>query len=206
MTGWVRKLGIAVHVVLSVGWLGAIAAFLALSVAAVGADETVSRAAFIGMGSVGRWVLVPLSLGALLSGVVQALATKWGLFRHYWVLVKLLLTIAATAILLLHQFTAVEQAARLALQASAAHSSHLHGFGTQLLADATLAAVALLIITLIAIYKPWGLVPLTRRADRKVSSARPWSLRWLVAAMIVFIAAFVALHLTGRSPHHSHGH
>jgi hypothetical protein len=47
------------------------------------------------MDLIGRWVLVPLSLGALASGIVQSIGTKWGLVRHYWVLVKLLLTIAA---------------------------------------------------------------------------------------------------------------
>jgi hypothetical protein len=163
MTGWVRKLGIAVHVVLSVGWLGAVAAFLALALAAWGPDQAVSRAAFVVMGLIGRWVIVPLSLGALVSGVVQSIATKWGLVRHYWVLVKLLLTIAATALLLLHQFTAVEEGARLALLAGADIGGTLHGLGVQLLADAALGAVVLTIITVIGIYKPWGLTPFAKR-------------------------------------------
>jgi hypothetical protein len=162
MTGWVRKLGIVVHVVLSAGWLGAVAAFLALALAALGSDQALSRAAFVGMDLIGRWVLVPLSVGALASGIVQSIGTKWGLVRHYWVLVKLLLTIASTAILLLHQFTAVEEAARLATQTAAGTSEPLRRFGIQLLADAGLAAVVLTIITVIAIYKPWGLTPFAK--------------------------------------------
>lgn len=207
MTGWVRKLGIVVHVALSVGWLGAVAAFVALALAALGADQALSRAAFVGMDLIGRWVLVPLSLGALASGIVQSIGTKWGLVRHYWVLVKLLLTIVATAVLLLHQFTAVEEAARLAMQSAADISGPLRRFGIQLLADAGLAAVALAIITVIAIYKPWGLTPFAKGAPgaQPVVTER-WSLRVLVAAIIAFVVAFVTLHLSGRSLHHSQGH
>lgn len=164
MTGWVRKLGVVVHVVLSVGWLGAVAAFLALALAALGSDQALSRAAFVGMDLIGRWVLVPLSLGALASGIVQSIGTKWGLVRHYWVLVKLLLTIAATAAFLLHQLTAVEEAARVAMQTATKVSDPVRPFGIHLLADAGLAAVVLTIITVIAIYKPWGLTPFAKGA------------------------------------------
>jgi hypothetical protein len=207
MTGWARKLGIAVHVVLSVGWLGAVAAFLALAFAALQSDQALSRAAFVGMGLIGRWVLVPLSLGALASGIVQSIGTKWGLVRHYWVLVKLLLTIAATAVLLLHQFTAVEEAARLAEQSAAGISEPLRRFGIQLLADAGLAAAVLTIITVIAIYKPWGSTPFAKGAPAgRAPGPQRWGLRLLVGAIIAFVVAFVTLHLSGRSLHHNHGH
>lgn len=206
MTGWVRKLGIVVHVALSVGWFGAVAAFLALAFAAVGSDPAMARAAFVGMDVIGSWALVPLSLGALASGIVQSIATKWGLVRHYWVVVKLLLTMAATAVLLLHQFTAVEEAARLAMQ-STADIGILRRFGIQLLADAGLAAVVLTIITVIAVYKPWGPTPFARGTPAaQPLGAQPWSLRVLVAAIIAFVVGFMALHLTGRGLHHSQGH
>lgn len=207
MTGWVRKVGIVVHVVLSVGWLGAVAAFLALALAALGSGQALSRAAFVGMDVIGRWVLVPLSLGALASGIVQSIGTKWGLLRHYWVLVKLLLTVAATAVLLLHQFTAVEEAARVAMQTAVEVSGLLRRFGIQLLADAGLAAVVLTIITVIAIYKPWGLTPFAKAVPAvQAGRQQRWSLRLLVGAIIAFVVAFVTLHLSGRSLHHSQGH
>src|SRR5919202_2757484 len=103
MTPRVRKLALTVQVVSSVGWLGAVAASLALATAGLaGEDAQVVRAAYLAMNSIGEGVLVPLALTSLLSGVVQALGTKWGLFRHYWVLMKLLITIFATIVLLLH--------------------------------------------------------------------------------------------------------
>ncbi|MDF3068468.1 MAG: putative rane protein [Polyangiaceae bacterium] len=159
------------------------------------------------MDVIGRWVLVPLSLGALTSGIVQSIGTKWGLVRHYWVLVKLLLTTAATAVLLLHQFTAVEEAARVATQTTAEVSEPLRRFALELLADAGLAAVVLTFITAISIYKPWGSTSFRKAAPAVRSpGTQRWSLRLLLGAIIALIAAFVTLHLNGRSHHHSHGH
>src|SRR5436190_2002841 len=104
MTSSIRKLGLTLHVVVSVGWVGAVAAFLSLAIAATNGDDATARAAYLAMNVVGRGVLLPLSVGALTSGIVQSLATKWGLFNHYWVLVKLVLTVFAMTALFLHQF------------------------------------------------------------------------------------------------------
>src|SRR5687768_9248238 len=118
MTPGLRKLGLTLHIVLSVGWIGAVAAFLSLALGALSTDRAVAQASYLAMAVVARGMLVPLSIGALVSGIAQALATKWGLFRHYWVLVKLALTLLATAALLVHEATAIAEAARLAHEAS----------------------------------------------------------------------------------------
>ena len=47
------------------------------------------------------WVVLPLALLSLASGVVQGLLTRWGLARHYWVVVKEVVTVAAVLVLLL---------------------------------------------------------------------------------------------------------
>jgi hypothetical protein len=52
------------------------------------------------MGLLVSYVIVPLALTSLLSGLASAFGTKWGLLRHYWVLIKLLLTIFAVVVLL----------------------------------------------------------------------------------------------------------
>jgi hypothetical protein len=108
MTPAHRKLNFAAHVTSSVGWLGAVASFLVLSIAGLTSrDVEIVRAAYLAMNVIGQFIIVPLSLVALLTGLVQSLGTHWGLFRHYWVLVKFTLTIGASFFLLLHQFTAV---------------------------------------------------------------------------------------------------
>lgn len=103
MTPSLRKFALTAHVTSSVGWLGAVASFLALAVAGLTSQDALTvRAAYLAMDMITGFVIVPLSLASLLTGLVQSLGTAWGLFRHYWILAKLLLTILATLILLLH--------------------------------------------------------------------------------------------------------
>jgi hypothetical protein len=85
MSPALRKLNLTTHVVTSVGWLGAVAAFLALSIAGLNSHDTdVLRGAYAAMNLVGEYVIVPLSLATIVTGVLQSIATPWGLFRHYW--------------------------------------------------------------------------------------------------------------------------
>jgi hypothetical protein len=195
MTPPLRKLGLTFHTVVSVGWLGALGAFLALAIVSLSKDAGLAKAAYLGMEVIGRAVLLPLSAAALLSGVVQSLGTKWGLFRYNWVVTKLVLTTLAAVGLLVHQKTAIAEAARLAevVSSSVLSSPRLQQLSVQLVADSSLAIAMLGAITAIAVYKPWGLV---NRATT--------GLRLFLAAMAALVAAFIALHLSGRSPHHSH--
>lgn len=72
-----RKFVLTAHIVSSVGWLGAVAAFLALAVAGLsGQDAQKVRAAYIAMDLIGWLVIVPCSLASLLTGLVQSLGTK----------------------------------------------------------------------------------------------------------------------------------
>jgi hypothetical protein len=102
MTPAIRKLTLTAHVTASVGWLGALAVFLAHALASlISEDDQMVRAASLAMGLTAWFVILPLSLASLITGLVQALGTAWGLFRHYWILFKLLLAAVATIVLLL---------------------------------------------------------------------------------------------------------
>jgi hypothetical protein len=111
--------------------------------------------------------MVPLSLASLLTGLIQSLGTPWGLFRHYWVLVKLFITVIATALLLLHT-RVIDYVAGAAAGMSLA-GGDLRGARIQLAVDAALGLVALLAATTLAIYKPPGMTPFAR--PRR---PRPW--------------------------------
>jgi hypothetical protein len=94
MTSGLRKFVLAVHLTFSVGWIGAVVAYLALGVSAVTSqDAQTVRAAWIAMELTGWFAIVPLALAALLTGIVMSLGTPWGLFRHYWVLITLVLSL-----------------------------------------------------------------------------------------------------------------
>jgi hypothetical protein len=165
MTPGVRKFALAAHLTVSVGWIGAVVAYLALGIAAVTSQNAQTvRGAWIAMELTGWYVMVPLALAALLTGLVMALGTPWGLFRHYWVLLSLVLTILATLVLLLHMPTV----SALADLARAADGAHVSGLGGDLVHPG-LGLVVLLVITGLNVYKPRGL---TRYGWRKQQEHR----------------------------------
>ena len=155
-----RKFALIAHLSVSVGWIGAVVAYLALGVSAVTSrDPQTVRAAWIAMELTGWYVIVPLALAALLTGLVMALGTRWGLFRHYRVFFSLLLTILATVVLLVHMPT-VSALADVAREADGANLDRLGGD----LLHPGLGLVVLLVITVLNVYKPQGL---TRYGWRK---------------------------------------
>lgn len=162
-----RRIALTTHIACSVGWLGAVAGFLVLNIAGLTSHNAeVVRGAYLSMNLIGFYIIVPLSVAALTTGLIQSLGTEWGLFRHYWVLTKLTLTIGATGLLMVHQFGAVEKAARRVLAVAPGTLPEMHGLGTELVSKAGLAVVALIAITALSIFKPWGL---TRYGLRKRS-------------------------------------
>jgi hypothetical protein len=112
----------------------------------------------------GWYVIVPLALASVLTGLVMALGTKWGLFRHYWVLISFVLTILAIVVLLLHMPT-VNSTADVVQKAEGAS---LDGLGGDLLHPA-IGLVVLLVIQTLYVYKPPGL---TRYGWRKQQEQR----------------------------------
>ena len=166
MTPRIRRFMLTAHVVSSVGWLGAVAVFLALAVVGLtGQDAETVRGAYLVMDTAAWLVLVPLACASLLSGLVQSLVTPWGLFRHYWVLFKLLITVVATVVLLVYMETfgfmaGVAADPSVDLGAVRSASPVLH---------AALALVVLLVATVLAVYKPRGT---TRYGRRKLQQER----------------------------------
>ncbi|NGY61285.1 hypothetical protein G7043_20375 [Lentzea sp. NEAU-D13] len=158
MSRRLRKLSLTAHVTTSVGWLGSVAGFLALAITGLtsSSDQAV-RGSYIAMELIGWYVIVPLSIASFLTGLLQSLSTTWGLFRHYWVLAKLLISVVATGLLLLHM-TPTSQVAAVALE-RALTGGDLGALRVQLVADATAAVAVLLIAVSLSIFKPRGLTP-----------------------------------------------
>lgn len=208
MTPALRKLNLTTHVTASVGWLGAVAAFLVLSIAGLASrDSGVVRSSYVAMNLIGQFIIVPLSIASLATGLVQSLGTHWGLFRHYWVATKFVLTTGATILLLLHQFTAVSGAARRVSESALGALPDVGRLGPQLVGDASLAVVTLLVTTTLSVYKPWGMTSYGRR-ERKLeqrddATAGLSAARKVVVAVIgLIVAGFIVLHIAGGGLHH----
>jgi hypothetical protein len=155
MPAYWRKFALTLHVTSSVGLLGSIAAFLALAIVGLtSADDQSLRSAYPAMQLIASFVIVPLAFAALLTGLIQSLGTAWGLFQHYWVVVKLLLTAFATTILLI-KMALISEAARLATE-TILHRADLHAAGLQLVVHAAGGLCVLLLPIVLSIYKPQG--------------------------------------------------
>ena len=163
MTGspGVRKLALTVHVISSLGWLGAILAFLVLAVVGLTSDDAaLVRAVYLVAEPVTLYVIVPLAVASLVTGLIQSLVTTWGLFRHYWVVMKLLITVIAVGVLLMYTQT-VDHFADLAGDRRA-DISQLRT--PSFVLHSGIALLLLVIATVLAVYKPKGR---TRRGWRK---------------------------------------
>jgi hypothetical protein len=164
MTLRLRKLALTVHVASSVALLGAVAGFLALAITGLTSQDTeMVRAAYLAMELLAWFVIVPLTFASLLIGIAESLGTPWGLFRHYWVLAKLLLTVFVTVVLLL-QMKLISTMARVAARTALSSSVDLHSARIQLVVHAAGGLLALLLLAALSVYKPRGL---TRYGWRK---------------------------------------
>ena len=172
MTPRLRKFALTAHVTSSVGWLGAVAGFLALAIAGLTSqDAQLVRAAYLAMELTAWFVIVPLSLASLVTGLVQSLGTSWGLFRHYWVVIKLVMTILATLALLVHT-QPIDYMAKVAATTTIASADH-RGVRIQLVATAGAALLVLLVATTLGVYKPRGMTPYGRRKQHEERTLSP---------------------------------
>jgi hypothetical protein len=104
-----------------------------------------------------------LALASLLTGLVQSLGTTWGLFRHYWVLFKLLINVFATIVLLIYMETfslmagvAADPSVDLGMVRNASPVLH-----------AALALLLLLVAATLGVYKPRGMTRYGRRKQHE---------------------------------------
>jgi hypothetical protein len=217
MTPALRRFTFTTHITSSLGWVGAVLAFLALAVIGFASDDPVKvRGAYLLMAPAAWFVLVPLAHASLLSGIVLSLGTTWGLFRYNWVVLKLGITVFATVILLIYMGTfremagvAADPVVDLAVVRNASPILH-----------AILALLLLLTATGLGVYKPLGMTAYGRRTldEQRFASATTLAraatesaqevrgnLVWVYVAGAIALGLallVVILHLTGLSPTH----
>jgi hypothetical protein len=161
-----RKALLAAHIALSVGWLGAAAAFAVLDGTTVSSqDPGTLRACYVAMDLLARWAILPLAVGALLSGVAVSLGSKWGLFQHYWVVLSLVLTAVALLVLVVQLPVIAHRAGHA--RDPATSDAELRGLGNLLLHSVGGSALLLLVLVL-NVAKPGGL---TRHGWRRQRAA-----------------------------------
>jgi hypothetical protein len=163
MSPRLRKFVLTAHVTSTLGWLGAVGVFIALTVVGLTSqDPQTVRGAYLVMEPTAWYVLVPLAFASLLTGIVQSLGTTWGMFRHYWVLFKLVIALVATIVLLNYMATFSSMAG---MAASSEDLSVLRNPSPLL--HAVLALLVLLVAAVLAVYKPRGMTRYGQRKQRE---------------------------------------
>jgi len=182
-------------------------------------EEHTLRSVWYALNVIGWYVIVPLAIAALGTGLLMALGTSWGLARHYWVLASLVLTVVGAGVLLIHMPT-VSFYTSTAVQAEAGEMAGLrHALRGELL-HAGLGLMVLLVVQTLNVYKPRGLTAFGHRVvvtaeaasthetagvltDSHRAAKTPVWVRavWIHAAVLLLV--FVILHVAGGEfPHH----
>lgn len=206
MTSQLRKIILTCHITFSVGWLGAVAGFVALNVAALTNQihQTI-LSSYIGMDLVSRYIILPFCFGSLITGLIQSFGTRWGLIKYYWVFVKFLLSVGSTVLLLMHM-QLINEGSMMASKVQLP-SLRLRGIGRELLQKSVLAFLVLLIITIISVYKPWGKMQLgatnvqSMIMENKVAR-KSLIIKIAIGAIFVLLLFFVVWHLNGTVKHY----
>lgn len=169
-----RRALLAAHVLVGVGWFGIVAAKLVLEIAAATAHEPdVARAGLLFMTALDRVAFPPAALATLVTGVILAVGTAWGLFRHWWIVAKLVLTVGVvvTGVALVGGWTAQALAATPRPGMAPASGEALGSAASWLIGAAAAHLVMLGAATVLSVFKPWGPIRATARPSAAVPPA-----------------------------------
>ncbi len=162
MSPRLRKIVLMTHIVSSVGWIGAVAAFFALAVASLTSQDAATvRGAYLAMDVTTWYVILPLAVATLLIGTIQALGSRWGLLRHYWVLIKFLITFVAFVVFAT-KLPLISYLAGVAAQTTPSAADL--GIRMELVVHSGGGLLVLLVPAALSVYKPRGM---TRYGQRK---------------------------------------
>lgn len=152
-----RKVWLTAHVALSVGWFGGAYAMLVIAIVALTSAGTPLRHDAYELVHVGDTaIMIPGGLGALVTGLVVGLWTRWRVLHHWWVVVKLLLTVGGMAF----AYAYLAQNVETALLDPRAN---LADIAPGIVAGSVVMVLVLLTTTLVSITKPWGRTAFGRR-------------------------------------------
>lgn len=153
----VRKSVLVLHVVSSVGWLGATVGNLVLAITALNTDTPADQhAVYRVLALLGDAVVMPASLLAPATGVLLSVGTKWGLVRYRWVLIKFVLTVVA-AVATFFSLRSTLHAARDAVVATAdGVLADVGAYGASVLSASCVSLAIYVFSTVLSVFKPWG--------------------------------------------------
>lgn len=150
ISGRTRKVLLASHVAVTVSVLGADLVLLVLGLWGLGGADP--RAVYPAASLIGTRLVAPLAVAALGTGLALGLLTPWGLFKHRWVTIKLVITTVLSAAVL---FVLVPRLGAAA-DAAAAMAPFAPARRLPLVIAPAVASALLVLAVFLAVLKPGG--------------------------------------------------
>lgn len=166
MPAGLRKGLLTAHIITAVSWIGVDIVLLVLALTALtSTDPTTVAASYTAIGAFTIVLLVPAGVLTLATGLLLGAGTKWGIVRYWWLTVKLVITVVLTTLVIVLLRPIVADVASRAEQAGAAglFRDQLGDLPVSLIFPPSVSIAALLVATVLSVYKPWGKTPFARR-------------------------------------------
>ena len=145
---------LSAHLLFMAVWLGSVVCSLALNVVALKAtDPQLLNNIYTLTETLDNYVVRTGAAGSLLTGLLLAWLTQWGLLRFYWIIAKEITTIG---IIILDQVIIRWNATAIALTAAQGDNPAYLNVRNLLLIGIVVRLILLLAIIVISIFKPWG--------------------------------------------------
>lgn len=152
-----RKWLLISHIVFSVGWLGLNVGNLTLAITGLATDDpTTQHTAFGAMYLIGGTLLIPVSLLALLSGILLGFYSRWGVVRYRWVLVKLTLTSIAVVLIPLSLLPGLRDLSELMARTPSDELADIGRLGMTTLSAGIVSTTMYVTNAVLSVLKPWG--------------------------------------------------
>jgi hypothetical protein len=164
MSRKMRKFVLLAHILSAVSWIGVDLVMGVLSFRGLTTDDPQTLAtAYGGLALFCVPLLLTLGLLTLTTGVVLGLGTRFGLARYWWVVAKLVITVAfCTLILVALRPTLAEAATQTAL-VDGTLPERLSDVQRSMIFPPIVSTSMLLFASWLSVYKPWGVTPRGRR-------------------------------------------
>jgi hypothetical protein len=156
-----RRAVLTVHIIGAGAWIGIdVVLGVLVFTAQLTGDPQTEALCYRALELFAVWPLVGAGVVTLVSGIVLGLGTNYGLVRYWWVAVKLVMNVVLVALIVFALRPGIAEAGAHgdALAAGAASDVATDG----LMFPPVVSGTALVVATVLSVFKPWGRI---RRAD-----------------------------------------
>lgn len=165
LSGRARKGFLVTHIIAAAMWFGIDLALGILAITAMVTDDR--QTAGLALQAIDLFAIWPMfgaSLVTLATGVVLALASKYGLLRYWWVAVKFGINVVMSTLIFFALRPGVDDAATVGERMVAGDAAAQ--IPDDLIFPVIVAPTLLLVAYLLSVFKPWGR---TRRPAKQLA-------------------------------------